>query len=48
MPYVAGLKVMMRIVVDQLVKEVALDDYRMQALVTAVVTQLSFTHRRIK
>lgn len=34
------------IVVDDLMQEIAQDGYRMQALVTAVVTSYPFTHRR--
>lgn len=34
------------IVVDQLMQEIAQDGYRMQTLVTAVVTSYPFTHRR--
>jgi hypothetical protein len=34
------------IVVDQLMQEIAKDGYRMQKLVTAVVTSYPFTHRR--
>ena len=36
------------IVVDQLVETAAKDDYRMQTLVTEVVTCYPFTHRRIR
>ncbi|MCA9097188.1 MAG: DUF1585 domain-containing protein [Planctomycetaceae bacterium] len=36
------------IVVDKLMKEIAVDGYRMQTLVTAVVTSYPFTHRRIQ
>jgi hypothetical protein len=36
------------IVVDALMQEIAQDDYRMQTLVTAVVTSYPFTHRRTK
>ncbi len=36
------------IVVDQLMQEVAEDQYRMQTLVIAVVTSYPFTHRRIE
>lgn len=36
------------IVVDGLMKEIASDEYRMQTLVTAVVTSYPFTHRRIR
>ncbi len=35
------------IVVDNLMKDIASDGYRMQTLVTAVVTSYPFTHRRI-
>jgi hypothetical protein len=35
------------IVVDGLMGEIAADDYRMQALITSVVTSYPFTHRRI-
>lgn len=35
------------IVVDDLMRQVATDGYRMQALITAVVTSYPFTHRRI-
>ena len=35
------------IVVDDLMQQVAQDGYRMQTLVTAVVTSYPFTHRRI-
>lgn len=34
------------IVVDELMREIAQDDYRMQTLITAVVTSYPFTHRR--
>lgn len=34
------------IVVDELMQEIARDDYRIQTLVTAVVTSYPFTHRR--
>lgn len=36
------------IVVDELVQEIAQDGYRMQTLVTAVVTSYPFTYRRIE
>ena len=36
------------VVVDDLIQEIAQDDYRMQTLVTAVVTSYPFTHRRIE
>lgn len=36
------------IVVDNLMQEIARDGYRMQTLVTAVVTSYPFTHRRIR
>lgn len=36
------------IVVDELMQEIAQDGYRMQTLVTAVVTSYPFTHRRIE
>lgn len=36
------------IVVDELMQEVALDDFRMQTLISAVVTSYPFTHRRIQ
>ena len=36
------------IVVDQLMQEIAQDQYRMQTLVIAVVTSYPFTHRRIE
>ena len=36
------------IVVDGLMQEIAQDGYRMQSLVTAVVTSYPFTHRRIE
>ncbi len=36
------------IVVDELMKDIAGDGYRMQSLVTAVVTSYPFTHRRIR
>lgn len=36
------------IVVDRLMQQIAEDGYRMQTLVTAVVTSYPFTHRRIK
>ncbi len=35
------------IVVDGLMQEIAADDYRMQTLVSAIVTSYPFTHRRI-
>lgn len=35
------------IVVDSLMLEIAADDYRMQTLVSAIVTSYPFTHRRI-
>jgi hypothetical protein len=34
------------IVVDELIQEIAEDGYRMQTLVTAVITSYPFTHRR--
>ncbi|TWT71404.1 DUF1592 domain-containing protein [Crateriforma conspicua] len=34
------------IVVDELMREIAADDYRMQTIVTAVVTSYPFTHRQ--
>lgn len=34
------------IVVDELMRELAQDEYRMQSLITAVVTSYPFTHRR--
>jgi len=36
------------IVVDELMQQIAQDGYRMQTLVTAVVTSYPFTHRRIE
>ena len=36
------------IVVDKLVQDVANDGYRMQTLITAVVTSYPFTHRRVQ
>jgi hypothetical protein len=36
------------IVVDQLMETIAADDYRMQTLITEVVTSYSFTHRRVE
>ena len=36
------------IVVDELMQKIAQDGYRMQTLVTAVVTSYPFTHRRIE
>ncbi len=36
------------IVVDDLMKDIARDGYRMQTLITAVVTSYLFTHRRIQ
>jgi hypothetical protein len=36
------------IVVDQLMQKIAQDGYRMQTLITAVVTSYPFTHRRIE
>lgn len=36
------------IVVDDLMQEIARDGYRMQTLITAVVTSYPFTHRRIQ
>jgi hypothetical protein len=36
------------IVVDQLMEKLAQDNYRMQTLITEVVTSYPFTHRRIK
>jgi len=35
------------IVVDELMRDIAQDEYRMQTLITAVVTSYPFTHRRI-
>jgi hypothetical protein len=35
------------IVVDDLMQEIAADEYRMQSLILAVVTSYPFTHRRI-
>ncbi len=36
------------IVVDEIMEELASEEYRMQALVSAVVTSYPFTHRRIE
>jgi hypothetical protein len=36
------------IVVDELMKEIAGEEYRMQTLITAVVTSYPFTHRRVQ
>lgn len=36
------------IVVDELMQEISQDDYRMQTLVTAVITSYPFMHRRIE
>ena len=36
------------IVVDDLMRDIARDGYRMQTLITAVVTSYPFTHRRIQ
>jgi hypothetical protein len=36
------------IVVDDLMQEIAQDGYRMQTLISAVVTSYPFTHRRIE
>ncbi len=36
------------IVVDELMKDIASDGYRMQTLVSAIVTSYPFTHRRIR
>jgi hypothetical protein len=36
------------IVVDELMQEIAEEDFRMQTLVTAVITSYPFTHRRIE
>jgi hypothetical protein len=36
------------IVVDQLIETIAKDGYRMQTLITEIVTSYPFTHRRIK
>lgn len=36
------------ILVDRLMETIAADDYRMQTLITEVVTSYSFTHRRVK
>ncbi len=36
------------IVVDDLMEEIAEDGYRMQTLITEVVTSYPFTHRRIQ
>ena len=41
-----GLEGYDEIVVDDLMEEIAEDGYRMQTLVTAVVTSYPFTHRR--
>jgi hypothetical protein len=35
------------IIVDQLMATIAKDDFRMQSLITAIVTSYPFTHRRI-
>jgi hypothetical protein len=35
-------------VVDGLMQEIAADDYRMQTVITAIVTSYPFTHRRIQ
>ena len=35
------------IVVDQLMESIAKDGYRMQTLITEIVTSYPFTHRRI-
>jgi hypothetical protein len=37
-----------RIVVDQLMKTIARDDYRMQTLITEVITSYPFTNRRVQ
>ena len=36
------------IVVDDLMEDIAKDGYRMQTLITAIVTSYPFTHRRIQ
>ena len=36
------------VVVDELMRNIAQDEYRMQSLITAVVTSYPFTHRRIQ
>ena len=36
------------VVVDQLMSEIAQDDYRMRTIITNVVTSYLFTHRRVK
>jgi len=36
------------ILVDRLMETIAADDYRMQTLISEVVTSYSFTHRRVK
>ena len=35
------------IIVDQLMESIAKDGYRMQTLITEIVTSFPFTHRRI-
>ena len=37
-----------QIVVDRLLENIQKDDYRMQSLVTEIVTSYPFTHRRVK
>ena len=36
------------IVVDEMMEKIAQDDYRMQTLITAVITSYPFMHRRIE
>lgn len=43
-----GLEGYDEIVVDRMMKDIASDGYRMQTLVTAVVTSYPFTHRRVR
>jgi hypothetical protein len=35
-------------VVDDLMRDIAVDGYRMQTLISAVVTSYPFTHRRVR
>jgi hypothetical protein len=37
-----------RIVVDQLMKDIATDNYRIQTLITGIITSYPFTNRRVQ
>jgi hypothetical protein len=37
-----------RIVIDQLMKRISADDYRMQTLITEIITSYPFMNRRVQ